>query len=310
MISMLRNKKRGYRKNLKIRRVASRGISPLKKAKGVLANRLFFILNMTLVSVIGYFLYFFLLSPYYETKTIVVEGVRFISSSELIEDVQVYTDSYTFLGVKTNNLLLINKRKLESTLGQKYLFSDIIIEKKLPNTLLLSIEERNVIYRIAGTGHEYLVDDQGVVVRRVTNFTQRPTLLSLNPQDPANIDLSYPNIHQEGDQFINFAFVSDTVMGVGQKLFSDKNLLFLKDVVGVSQDKITLEKILFDQPLPQVIRAQTNQGWDILFNTNDSVEAQLRRLDIVLKEQIGERNIPRLEYVDLRLGTSVYYKYK
>lgn len=307
---MLRNKKKGYRKNLKIRRVASRGISPLKKSRGTLVSRLFFILNIALASVIGYFCYFFFLSPYYETKTIVVEGVRFISSAELIDDVQAYTDSYNFLGIRTKNLLLLNKRKLESTLGQKYLFSDIIIEKKLPNTLFLNIEERNVIYRIAGTGHEYLVDDQGIVVRKVTNFTQRPTLLSLNPQDPATIDFSHPNIHPEGDQFINFAFVSDTVMGVGQKLFSDKNLLFFKDIVGVSQGEIILEKILFDQPLPQVIRAQTNQGWDILLNTNDSVEAQLRRLAIVLKEQIGERNISRLDYIDLRLGNSVYYKYK
>ncbi len=290
--------------------MSSRGTSPIKKAKGKLIGRLFFILNIILASVIGYFLYFFFLSPYYETKTIAVEGVRFISSNEFIEDLQAYVDSHTFLGVQTKNLLLLNKKKLESALSQKYLFSRITIEKKLPNTLFITIEERNVVYRVIGTGHEYLVDDQGIVVRRVTNFTKRPTVLSLNPQDPASIDVSYPVIRPEGDQFVNLIFISDTVMGVGQKLFSDKNLLFLQEVIVVSHDGIALEKILFDQPLPQVMRAQTNQGWDIIFNTNDSVEAQLKRLTIVLKEQVGERNMPRLEYVDLRLGNSVYYKYR
>ena len=53
----------------------------------------------------------------------------------------------------------------------------------------------------------------------------------------------------------------------------------------------------------------TTEGWRVLLNKTDGLEYQLSNLKYVIDEEIKTRR-GELEYVDLRLGNRVFYKYK
>jgi hypothetical protein len=52
----------------------------------------------------------------------------------------------------------------------------------------------------------------------------------------------------------------------------------------------------------------TTEGWRVLLNNSDSLEYQLSNLKYLLDKEIKERR-RELDYVDLRLGNRLYYKY-
>lgn len=52
----------------------------------------------------------------------------------------------------------------------------------------------------------------------------------------------------------------------------------------------------------------TTEGWRILLHKTDSLEHQFSNLKYLLDEEIKERR-RELDYVDLRLGNKIYYKY-
>jgi len=55
------------------------------------------------------------------------------------------------------------------------------------------------------------------------------------------------------------------------------------------------------------LRGTTSLGWQVYFNPADSIDSQIRSLEIVLSEQI-KQNHKFLEYIDLRIEGRVYYK--
>ena len=58
------------------------------------------------------------------------------------------------------------------------------------------------------------------------------------------------------------------------------------------------------------MQVKTNAGWHIYLKMNDDIKAQLENLDLTLKNSIAPDEQSKLEYIDLRFGEKVYYKYK
>ncbi|MCC6639118.1 hypothetical protein IT409_01005, partial [Candidatus Falkowbacteria bacterium] len=50
-------------------------------------------------------------------------------------------------------------------------------------------------------------------------------------------------------------------------------------------------------------------NYDILVNTHTAFSDQIQKLKVVLSQEIKD-NEKRLEYIDMRLGNNIYYKYK
>ena len=55
------------------------------------------------------------------------------------------------------------------------------------------------------------------------------------------------------------------------------------------------------------LRANTSEGWQILFNPSFPAESQIEALEMILEEEIKESR-PFLEYIDLRIEGRGYYK--
>ena len=76
--------------------------------------------------------------------------------------------------------------------------------------------------------------------------------------------------------------------------------------------EISGERIVEFELLSKLIsefRAKTSKGYQLLFKREDNLENQMNVLKVVLDTEIKE-NRGRLEYVDLRFGNKVFYKWK
>ena len=61
--------------------------------------------------------------------------------------------------------------------------------------------------------------------------------------------------------------------------------------------------------IPHEIRAMTNKGFALVVKDSDDVNNMIRVLKTVLEKEIGSRR-KNLDYIDLRFGNKVFYKFK
>ncbi|MEK7606975.1 MAG: hypothetical protein AAB444_02170 [Patescibacteria group bacterium] len=85
-------------------------------------------------------------------------------------------------------------------------------------------------------------------------------------------------------------------------------LNFFKSVQGAKAKKITGKFWAFSQK-GESVEVETGNGYKVVFNYREAADIQLAKLDQVLKGVIKE-DISKLDYIDLRFGERVYYKWK
>ena len=269
------------------------------------------VINVVIVTCLVYFVYFFFFSDYYNIKNINVNGINYVSTDDFIELVDTHVDNFKFAFVDTENIFLYNKSKLLSMINEQYLFAEITIEKVLPDTINIDIVEKNVVYRFVSTSHEYLVDDHGILVKKITNYNNRPSLLTITQgeeEEDAKSDLVSLD---ENDPFTVLYFEEDIPLGIGQDIFTDNDVAFIDGSVKKSKNVLyDLKLISIPTVFPEHIRLSTVEGWDILFNLNDPFDKQFDALKEVIDQKVEKENVSRLEYIDLRLGKNIYFKYK
>ncbi len=268
------------------------------------------IINSALAVAVGYFFYFFLISDYYALRHVRVEGMQYVAPSEFLDAVERHRSQYTFLGIPTHNTLLYSKKRLRSFLDEQYLFADIVLDKQLPDTLVIRVVERNVKFRLLAPSHEYLLDDEGVVVKKVTSYKQRPALLSVMESQEASISSDADLfLRAEGDQFARLVFDQDVALRIGQTVVQPETIALLERIAEV-EGKYVVEMVRLPQAYPQYLTLRMQGGWHAIMNAHEPIEMQLQRLQLVIDKEIGEERLPRIDYIDLRLGNNVYYRYR
>jgi cell division septal protein FtsQ len=288
-------------------------VNPFKQEKGKIWKKIFYVLNITIVVLVAYFLHFFFVSEYFILKNIQVEGVQYVSTSEFLDLLKKEKEGAKFLGIPTKNLILFSIRDLRSKIAEQYIFSDLHIEKIYPDTLAVRVEERTVVYRMVSQQHEYLIDDTGMVVKKIQNFGSRPELLSLTHSDSqgGGDELERLQTLDADERFSVLGFTNDAALAIGQTLFTSEHIRFIEDLIkNATHTYYTLELIRINQAFPQHIEVTTKEGYMLIFNTNDPFQDQLKRLEIVVEQEVTLEKLPLIEYIDLRLGNNIYIKYK
>lgn len=238
----------------------------------------FFIYSF-LVILIGGLIYFVFLAGFFEVKNIILLNNRFLTQKE-VESVLDSILRKKFFNFEFNNILFINSKTAENLLVQNYPnLSSVKITKKLPNTLQVEVSEREgVIVWDSGDG-KYLVDEQGVVFSEYSGENNLPKVVD-SKKLPVEL-----NSRIIMDNFVSF------VLDLVGKLPRETNIVI---------DSIIIPESTYD------IWIKTKEGFDIYFDVTRSLNAQLGKLKILLKEIEDEIN--NLEYIDLRIKDKVFYK--
>jgi cell division septal protein FtsQ len=261
------------------------------------------VINILLLLGVIFGIYFFLFSDFYNITNIEVTGNQIISTDDILDITNNYLAGKSFWLLKNKNSFIFNKNEIKRRINEYVLLDELKIDKILPNTIRITLKEKDAALKWISADQEYLVDKKGIIIKRFYKLTI-----------PKIYQLEEPQVktEQTNDSFLKIINTANEDVNLGQKVFRPEDVDFIFNLQEqVKQlDYLKLKNISVPNNLPKFITVNTESGWLLYLNLSETVESQLARLDLLVKEKIKKENVNRLDYIDLRLGESVYYKFK
>jgi len=160
--------------------------------------------------------------------------------------------------------------------------------KKNPETVEITVEERGAIGVWCGRAGEcFYFDKSGVIFEE-------------SPKSTGSLILA---IQDERSQLSG----SDPD-SLGEIVVSSDEINFFQETKGLISRNFPFNAQLFIITEKSEFELQTSENWRVFLNKKESPQYQVSNLKYLLDEEIKNRRW-ELDYVDLRLGNRVYYKY-
>lgn len=262
------------------------------------------IVNIILILAIIFSVYFFLFSNFYSITNIEVAGNHIISTDDILDIADNYLAQNSLLVFKHRNIFICSKNELRRRINEYILLNELKIDKILPNTIRITLSEKDAALKWVSGDQSYLVDKNGIIIKRFYKLTI-PKIYQLS---------EIKNEVEKGSEenFLKIINQANENVNLGQKIFNKEDVDFifkLQEKLG-QLDYLKFKDISVPNNLPKYLIVNTEAGYILQFNLSQPVEEQISRLELLVREKIGKENMHRLEYIDLRLGESVYYKFK
>ena len=254
-----------------------------RKRKSILRNRFFwdFILFLTLGCLIFYFLF---LSDIFKIKEIKIATSDEIPKKEILAFLEKELDTPFFHFLKKNTFFLINSKKIENEISNKYPeIKEVNLKKKFPKTLILEVEKRKAVGVWCGVENKcFLIDKKGTIFQTASASEEKDNLVLIFSENYG--------IKELGEKIIPEEKMS--------QILKIKNIL--EKEMGINTEKFTLKT-------PERLNVKTTEGWEIYFDLSEDINLAFTKLRLLLEKEISLRARKNLEYIDLRFS-KVYYK--
>lgn len=264
----------------------------MKRKKSIFKNR-FFWLGIFILFTIGIITYLVIFSPVFQVKEIKIAGNEKVPKEDLEDFIWENIDKKILI-FPTKSIFLANLQEIEKNLLEKFpKISQANLKRQFPDILILGIQERQPLFIFCKDPELcFYLDEGGVIFDPVQN----------------NISNEVEEI-SEMEPFLKIKDVRSQEMNLGEKIITDDLLGGIKEIIlelrgnlGISPKELTL--------FEERVEIQTTQGFGIYFNSKEDILNQLQNLNLVLEKEIPPESRENLEYIDLRFGNKVYYKYK
>jgi cell division septal protein FtsQ len=229
--------------------------------------------------------WFALYSDYFVIKNIEAAGQGRLDPRALEEAAWQQARSSIFVFWPRRNILIYDTDRLYEELSNKYFFSALLIEKKLPATLLINYEEE-----------EYALiwqEGDGYFFRRRARADPRSgrscrigrEILPLDQKRliPRPVDGKVP----VGNDYLKYVFM------VFERFKTMPEDLKIRNFI--ADDEINSVKVKIEN------------GPETYFSLADDLEKQIDKLLTVKNERLKE-DFRKMTYIDLRYGDRVYYR--
>ncbi len=190
--------------------------------------------------------------------------------------------------LKGQNILFAQTPLLEERiLGSIPQIRDVYIVRKLPATLKIVVQEKAPALLLLSGGKYYFVDAGGVAYEIARLDTLPGTVLPIikNTDAEAQVELGRPVVSE--------AFVA----------FAAQAQASLPAVAGAQVAEVRIPSLAARE-----VHFLFDTNWLIRFDSTRSLDSQLDVLKRLLASNIPSEDLPRLEYIDLRIANRVYYK--
>ena len=289
-------------------------MNPLRAQRGEAWRLVFRSVNIALIAVIAVSVYYFFFSVRYRINDVEVRGVSSVSTQDVLTVARSAVEAHRFLFFKTKNIFLFDGSEIANTLNEEYVFDAIQTTKSMPHTIVVTIKERQIAFRMKSTEREYLIDREGVVVRKNRNYSIRPSLLSFMESSGTPEADAYEGslvTNTEGD-LLPLIFIRQAgEIALGQKILATETVDFINEIITFPRQRyFTLGLVVIPDAASPHIEIRTEGGWKILMMVPRPLTEQFKALETVIEGEIGEARLPRVDYIDLRLGDNIYYKFK
>ncbi len=214
-------------------------------------------------------IYLFFFSSLFAVKDIIVEGNKFVPSSEIIDTLS-----------KNENIFRFNFKENKEDLMQKYPeIKDLVFYRGIPNAVKVAVLERDAQIIWQSGEERFLLSSQGEVARKTGS--------------------------EEGIDLPRVIDRQGVPVKVGAPLVSPNFINFISNVYSSFYDTTNVKPAFFEitETTFDVI-LQTEAGFAVKLNTLRPSKTQLENLKSILVERRSDIH----EYVDLRIDGWAYYK--
>lgn len=233
-----------------------------------------------------------LLLPFFRVREISFFGLQHLSREQLGAQVNQALSGKRWLFIPNRNIFILSTTAITDQLYEAFpRISAVTVKKIFPHKITLSITERpkDTIW-CAGGQREILPPACFFIDERGTLFQEAPFLrgnmLSRFFDERASTEVS----------------VGMSVLTMEEKNMLDGVRQELSDVLGVEIAYITIK----DGPVFSLL---TNEGWSALINTRIDIQESVENLRLAFARTLRDKR-DALDYIDLRFGDKLYYKYK
>jgi cell division septal protein FtsQ len=267
----------------------------------------YFLLVSTLIVFLSYI---FLVYDYWNIDSITIRTQNKSYQEKIQNIIDHHLNSRVFNILNGANYFLFSVNEVKDDIENQLLVKDLEVDKKLPNKLVVNLQEIKAAYIWIQAGKFYNIDDEGMILDEIISI-QRETAKG-NPEESedfnlegikrflmhstANLDL--PIIYNDG----NFELKSRNYIS-NKNIFELINNLNNKVGQYINND-IILYRI--DSSNFKKIEIFTEPGWKIYFDAEKELTNQLENLYTLM--QTTFQDAEPAEYIDLRYGNKVYYK--
>jgi len=239
------------------------------------------IFSFFLLSGIFYLIFF---SPIFQIKEIKILGAKRVSTDTLRNFIEGRANQRIFFLV-TRNIFLINSQEIEKNLLAEFPQLDqAALKKKLPEILEVQVKERESAAIFCQAEFCFFVDREGVIFEKISE--ERDNLLRIEN-------------HLLKDQ-----------PKLGQEIFEKKEMEKILEIKEKLNQDLKISLVAISKVSEDRLDAKIFKNWKIYFNLKENISEQIFNLRLLLEEKIPQEKRENLEYIDLRFGNRVYYKFK
>lgn len=257
----------------------------------LLSRIIFYILLIGFLGVSGYVLFF---SQYLQITNITISGTQELKSQDIEQVIKASAQGKFWNVIPKNNFLFFPQKRIENLLKDNFKkIRGVTVARKFPDSISIEIDERKAVMVWCSAEDCFLIDENGVAY--------------------STADFSSPEIVQNNLIRINDS--SGKSFSIGEQITKSE---YEKYALGL---KSALKNIGFEisddagnaygtpSNMADEIDVKTQQGTDLYFSTQFSLENAMRTLDVALKKGIEDKQ-KGFEHIDLRSENKVYYKLK
>lgn len=219
-----------------------------------------------------------------QVENIVISGNHKISSKEIeglvLNNINNKILQFGEMNINSKSIFLVNNNKLSTEILNKFSTIEIVtINRKLPKTLFLNIQERSPVAVFCPSQDRqncYPIDSNGIIFDPIdSTLKELPVIVQIIDQT------SLPVGERVVEQNIMNLFIN-----VRNNL-ENKFQIGVKEMLIVSLARINIE---------------TDDGWKIYFDliSNSNVDAQILKLRLLIENEVPESERSNLKYIDLR----------
>ena len=177
--------------------------------------------------------------------------------------------------VGPNNLFLVDTKKIAKNILDNFpQLANAEVRRGFPDALSIEVAERTASAQWCPNNKCFLIDGEGVIFEEVFAPEETERLIKIAGERGL---LNKEKIAQ--------------ILDIQVKL---------REIAGVTTTKTFIVS-------GERLNVEVSEGWEIYFNTENSLDWQAQELSLVLEKKISPEKRTKLEYVDLRFSR-VYYK--
>ncbi|MDP3052079.1 MAG: FtsQ-type POTRA domain-containing protein [bacterium] len=250
---------------------------------------------------IGIVIAFFNLSKF-RIRQISIEGAIGLDQEQLKGETLNFLKGKYLKLFPYDNIFILPEGKLAADLSEIFpLLKEIVISRDFPQKISIAVEERKAeALWCAGS-------DSASIPASSTS-----TLDSLSKESCAFADDSgfifQPAPNFSGAIFLKFFDEREQMSGMGKMMTDSSEFKKLSSFAGLLKEKgFDVSKIILKDA--GIYEVHLKEGWYILLNDKNEPDQTFGNLELILDQDIKEKR-PKLDYIDLRFGKKVFYKFK